>query len=90
MNQPILTSNPVPELRYTYGSGAADGISDVTFVSVSDIEDGNDVSTIDPLTEANRVWKWNLIIPDLLQWDGVIDFNLYLERFIKCISFRFE
>ena len=77
LNQPILTNNPVPELRYSYGSGTGNGISDVTFLSVANIEDGNDVLTIDPLTEANRIWKWNLIIPDLVEWDGIIDFNLY-------------
>lgn len=77
LNQPILTNNPIPELRYSYGSGSGDGISDVTFVSVADVEDGIDPSSIDPLTEANRIWKWNLLIPDLLEWDGEIDFNLY-------------
>ncbi|MDC0383387.1 Ig-like domain-containing protein [Candidatus Marinimicrobia bacterium] len=79
LNQPILTSNPVPELRYTYGSGTGTGISGISFVSVADIEDGVDASSIDPLTEANLIWKYNLIIPDLAEWDGAIDFN-FLAR----------
>ena len=79
LNQPIFTNNPVPELRYTYGSGAGTGISGISFVSVADIEDGVDASSIDPLTEANLIWKYNLIIPDLAEWDGAIDFN-FLAR----------
>ena len=79
LNQPVFTNNPVPELRYTYGSGTGNGISGITFVSVADIEDGIDPSTIDPLTEANLIWKYNLIIPDLAEWDGAIDFN-FLAR----------
>ena len=76
LNQPILTTGPVPELRYTYGSGAGNGLSGITFVSVADIEDGIEPDAIDALTEANRLWKWNLVIPDLVEWDGNIDFNL--------------
>ncbi|MGY8783001.1 MAG: beta strand repeat-containing protein, partial [Fidelibacterota bacterium] len=76
LNQPILTSVPVPELRYTYGSGTGSGITGITFISVTDLEDGVDESSIDPLTEANLIWKYNLVIPDLAEWDGAIDFNL--------------
>ena len=64
MNEPLLTSEPIPSINYTYGYG--------------DGEDGTSVTGQVPESTSNgdSVWVFQVILSDSVQDDGDLNFEL--------------
>ena len=86
MNEPLATTDPIPSINYTYGSG--------------DGEDGTTVSGQVPqsTTSGDSVWIFQVILSDSVQDDGDLNFDLVAEdrsnnsvtSFVDASTFRVD
>ena len=67
MNEPLASTEPIPSINYTYGSG--------------DDEDGTAVTGHVPqsTTNGDSVWIFQIILSDSIQDDGQLSFELVAE-----------